>query len=112
MQQLDSWLAGQGSDALRDRPLLIAEARLAWDGFWDLEGDRQLGAMGGIGPLPFVARSMWLEECGIQREERRWYHDLWRRMDSVYVGHYNRPKGDREDAGAGAGTADAGARRG
>ena len=94
---------------MSSRPDIGPELRISWDAFWDLEGDRAIGGMGGVGPLPYAARSAWLRDHGITGEVAQWYHDRWRRMDGVYVAHYNRPKGEKDGA---QGNADAGARRG
>jgi hypothetical protein len=36
-----------------------------WNAFWALSGDRQIGAMGGVGPIPFTALERWAARHGI-----------------------------------------------
>lgn len=87
------WLAqvaeehGFTPQALRDRPDLPEHLESVWRAFWSLTGDRQLGAYGGCGRIPFVAMDRYAERFrsgDIDDFER--FETLIRRMDEAYLG--------------------------
>ncbi|WP_443136519.1 phage tail assembly chaperone [Methylobacterium sp. Leaf106] len=86
------WLADLAEEdgiepkALIDRPDLPEHLIFAWDAFWRLSGDRQLG-FGSPGPIQFASIDRYAERFGILATEEfdrfcrlvRAMDDEWRR---------------------------------
>jgi hypothetical protein len=57
-----------------------------WTAFWALSGDRQYGAMGGVGPIPFAAIDRYAARFGVDEgEDFARFHTLIKRMDRSYL---------------------------
>ncbi|KRE02599.1 hypothetical protein ASE61_15085 [Bosea sp. Root670] len=77
--------------ALLGRPDPLPGAEIYLSAFWDLSGDRPLGAMGGAGSIPFLALDRWAirngfdEAAGFERLRM-----VIKKLDGVYLGHMAR----------------------
>lgn len=75
---------------------------IAWylAAFWDLNGDRQLGAMGGAGPISFLALDRYAERQGVtDADDFARFSTIIRGLDGVFLKHLTekakRPKEKR-----------------
>jgi hypothetical protein len=71
--------------ALLAKPDLLPGAQFYMDAFWDLSGDRQLGAMGGAGRIPFTALDRWAERHGVEGRQFDLLRAVIRRLDDIYL---------------------------
>jgi hypothetical protein len=71
--------------ALLAKPDVLPGAQFYMDAFWDLSGDRQLGAMGGAGRIPFMALDRWAERHGVEGGQFDLLRAVIRRLDDVYL---------------------------
>lgn len=66
------------------------EDGLAWymAAFWDLNGDRQLGALGGAGPISFLALDRYAERYSVADGDAfARFSTIIRGLDRVYLAH-------------------------
>lgn len=71
--------------ALLAKPELLPGAQFYMDAFWDLSGDRQLGAMGGAGRIPFMALDRWASRYDVEGGRFDILRAVIRRLDDVYL---------------------------
>lgn len=110
MADADAWLADRRSASpLPEFRKPLDSLRRVWNGFWDLQGDRQISiGMGGasVGSVPYLALSQWLRDSGFSPGTDGWLRakDLLTRLDREYVVSVNRKlndAGSKEEAGKG-----------
>lgn len=71
---------------LRERPELPAHLGSMFEAFRAISGDRQLGAMGGCGPIPFLAIDAYARRYEIEgADDFQRFHALLQRMDHAYL---------------------------
>ena len=78
---------GKVPAALLRKPEIEPGAALYLDAFWDLSGDRQIGAMGGAGRIPFLARDRWAQRQGLDDDAFEMLSHVLRALDDVYLKH-------------------------
>jgi len=57
----------------------------AWEAFSILSGDRQIGAMGGAGPIPFTSIDRYAAREGIEGEDFDELLHFLRHLDGIYL---------------------------
>jgi hypothetical protein len=79
---------GDPPQALLERPEVLEHLVPVYEAFGALWGDRQLGAFGGVGAIPFQALDAYARRYGFDdREEFQRLHMLIARMDGVYLAY-------------------------
>ncbi|MBK5958118.1 hypothetical protein CCR97_08295 [Rhodoplanes elegans] len=56
-------------EQIPDEPEPLPGAELYLSAFHDLSGDRQYGAMGGAGPIPWLALDRWAGRAGLDGDD-------------------------------------------
>jgi hypothetical protein len=80
--------------ALLGKPEIENHLVFFWNAFWALNGDRQIGSMGGIGSIPFVAIDRYADRYGINgRDEFDRFHALIQRLDKAFAAKANAKSG-------------------
>ncbi|CAN2532530.1 hypothetical+protein [Methylocapsa aurea] len=72
--------------ALLDRPEIPEHLVSVWRAFWSLTGDRPLGALGGVGRIPFTSIDAYaarFRSGDLDDFER--FETLLRRIDEAYL---------------------------
>jgi hypothetical protein len=65
-----------------------------WDAFWRLSTDRQIGAMGGVGRIPWSSIDRFAERRGMGEQEAEEFTRLIEVMDLAYTAHANEKQPD------------------
>lgn len=77
---------GETPQALADHKSPDAHLEFYWSAFWALSGDRQLGAFGGAGHIPFLAIDAYGRRYSVaDGDEFDRFAALIRAMDAVYL---------------------------
>lgn len=67
-------------------PSMSMTAQYYWNAFWTLNADRQIGAMGGCGPIPYSSRQMFIKGEGIVDPYMvREFNRMINRLDGLYL---------------------------
>lgn len=74
-------------------PELKSEDSWYLSSFFDLSTDRAIG-MGGVGPIPYQAIISYCEFWEFDQESSEIFIRIVRELDSVFLAHTNRDKGD------------------
>jgi hypothetical protein len=85
-------LAAEGDTprALLEKPEIEEHLVFVWNAFWAISSDRPIGAMGGIGSIPFAAIDRYASRYGIDgRDEFDRFHTLIKRLDAVFIATAN-----------------------
>jgi hypothetical protein len=76
---------------LNSQPAIEPCNRFFWVAFWELTADRQIGAMGGVGVIPFGAIDAYARRFGVvDPDDFRRLLRVIRKLDDVYVKHVNK----------------------
>ena len=71
-----------------DRPRVAEHLAWVYQAFWDLHGDRQIGAMGGVGQIPFASIDRYAaRSCVDDGDDFTRFMALLRRIDGEYLTH-------------------------
>jgi hypothetical protein len=87
----EQWLRDLATDgdtprALLDKPEIEEHLVFVWNAFWAISGDRPIGAMGGIGSIPFAVIDRYAVRYGVDgRDEFDRFHSLIKRLDAVFI---------------------------
>lgn len=67
-----------------------------WEAFHNLTTERQLGALGGCGPIPWSSIERYARRYGIEElDEFEWFARLIRAVDTAYLVHVASKKPDK-----------------
>lgn len=81
--------------AIADRVDPAKHLLIVWRAFWALTNDRQFGALGGCGYIPFMAIDRYAERYGISGvDEFERFQTLLRQMDDAYLAWIGEHKDD------------------
>lgn len=79
--------------ALDAQPEIEPYLRFVWDAFWELNSDRPIGAMGGVGTIPFSSVDRYARRFGINDPDQfSRFLSLIRKIDSKYTVKVNERK--------------------
>lgn len=88
----EEWLRGVAEDtgelpkALADKKAVTPQFDFYWRAFWTLSGDRPMGAMGGVGKIPFLALDAFARRFGVSSiDDFEKFLSVLGRMDAVYL---------------------------
>lgn len=76
---------GEVPAALRDRPELFPGLIQVWRAFEELSSTRQIGAMGGRGPIPWTAINDWAKRHQVPDDEFDEFLSFVRAADNAWL---------------------------
>lgn len=77
-------------DRIQNAPSLFAGLELYYGAFMDLMGTRQVGGMGGIGPIGWDVVQYYAICNGFNADQTESLHYHMKAMDEYYIAHYTK----------------------
>ena len=75
-------------DRIQNAPSFLPGLELYYTAFMDLMGSRQIGGMGGIGPIGWDVVQRWAQYSGLDADQTQALHHHIGAMDHHYMAHY------------------------
>jgi hypothetical protein len=97
---LEDWFSAEAAEGnpiaikgLNSRPEIPAYLEFIWEAFWQLSGDRQYGAMGGVGPIPFSSLDRYADRYGVSDPDQfDSFVVMIRALDVAYINHVSKSR--------------------
>lgn len=80
-------------DAFKAQPRVRPHLLVVWDGFWELNTERQIGMV--LGPIPGSAIRAYAHDAGLHGSAAETFRALIRALDADYLKRHSPKSGSR-----------------